>query len=318
MSHELAQTGTQIAAADEWAFLDRQDGERPSSAYKPQEYPNDGHLHGFVHGMSYEEYAKVDALNASRIVNMRRSAMYYRHKLDNPSETTPALEFGTAVHRQILEPATVGEIAIWGELEAHKTRRGGVWEKFQADNAGKTIMTLKDYTTMIDMATAVLNNEPIRKYAHADGPTEVCMFWRDQRTGRRMKARLDKIIPSTHTLPDLKTTRDARTFRFPSQAFQLGYITKMAHYWDGYRTLKGVEPSLKLLAMEKPAPHESVVYDIPRDITMIGLEERDTLIDQIEECEASGKWPARELMEVTMTIPPFASMEADTEFELDV
>ena len=37
---------------------------------------------GFYLDMSFEEYAAIDALNGSSIVNMRRSPMYYRHAKD--------------------------------------------------------------------------------------------------------------------------------------------------------------------------------------------------------------------------------------------
>ena len=37
-----------------------------------------------VEHMSFEDYAAVDALNGSSIVNMRRSPMYFKYVRDNP------------------------------------------------------------------------------------------------------------------------------------------------------------------------------------------------------------------------------------------
>lgn len=275
---------------------------------------------GFYYDLSFEEYAADPALNASKIVNMRRSAMYYKHMLDNPSPETPALALGKITHRMILEPDTVGEIVVWGKEDWQKVRNGKKWEDFQAEHEGKTILTSKDYDAVLSMSGYALDNKPIRHYAYAPGRTEVSMFWVHPGTGKRYKARLDKLIVDgdKRCIPDLKTTRDSRPWKFGMQAHSLGYVIKMAHYWNGYRILTGIEPAMKFLAIESKAPHESVVYDIPRDLIVSGLEELDELIWKIAECEKTNTWPPQEQYEVELTLPAFASAEADTELGLEL
>ena len=302
-------------ADDPEAFLDRDEPERP---HTQTQQPLGNELHGFYHDMPYEEYAAVDALNASRVVPMRRSPMYYHHVLNNPQPETDAMRLGTLAHRMILEPNTVNNIAIWGREEWQKVRNGGKWDAFQRENAGKQILTAGDFDKAVSMSASALENAPIRKYAYLPGPTEVSMFWRHPRSGRPMKARIDKLISETHTIADLKTTRDSRPFRFSTQAHTLGYVVKMAHYWSGYQILTGIAPAIKLLAIESKLPCESVVFNVSRDTLLLGLEELENLIYRIEECEQSGKWPALETDEVELTLPAWACMESDTDFAIEV
>ena len=301
---------------DDYSFLDRTEEE--SKGRTGQSDPKDGHLHGFVYNMPYEEYAKVDALNASKSVHMRRSPMYYRYALTHPSPETTATILGTLVHRLILEPEVENAISVWGREKWMKVRNGGEWEKWRESQGENQIVTVKEYEAVMQMSVCALTHAPVSRYATAEGPTEVCMFWRHEVTGRRMKARLDKLIPSTHTIPDLKTTRDSRPWRFGPQAYSLGYVLKMAHYWSGYKTLKGIEPKVKLLALESKPPHESVVYNVSRDMLLLGLEECEKLIEKIDECEAQKRWPALEQDEVELQMPPWASPEEDTELGLEL
>jgi hypothetical protein len=298
-------------------------------------------LNGFYEHMDYATYAAVDALNGSSIIHMRRSPLKYRHAKDNPSPETPALKLGTATHKLILEPKTVLDFEVWGKKEDQKVRRGGVWDKFQAEHANKHIVTEGEWESMCDIASAANRHPLISKYVNAPGKTELSMFWRHPYTGRRMKARIDKVIvdkfsgggekavaahdrikmvrtpTERHTIVDLKTTRDARSFRFGPQAHQLGYVVKMALYAQGYEVLTGHKPIVKLIALESKAPHEGAPYNVPEDVLLVGLEELDKLIDRLSECEQSNHWPAAQEIEEDLTLPAWASYEAETELELE-
>lgn len=261
---------------------------------------------GFHEKMPFEEYAKVDALNGSSIIHMRRSPMKYRHEKDHPSPPTPAMEMGTIKHRMILEPETVGDVAVWGLEANQKIRDGKAWNDFLAANEGMMILTVKELADVEGMVASALRNAPIRHYAAAGGTTEVSMFWQHPYTKRRCKARVDKIIPETHTIFDLKNTTDCHSYRFGAQAYKLGYHIKMAHYFRGYRELTGVEPNLVLGAIDSKAPHESAVYRIPKDVILQGMEELDALVAKLEECEKSGNWPGEYEQESELSLPAWS------------
>lgn len=273
-------------------------------------------LNGFVYGMPFEEYLKVPALNGSAIIHMRRSPMQYRHALDNPSPETMATHFGTGTHTWILEPKKVLNFAAWGTKPEEKVRNGKVWDKFREDHAGRFIVTEKEWGAICDISTAASRHPVLSKYINAPGKTEVSMFWRHPFTGRRMKARIDKL--SGDTIFDLKTTRDSRPFRFGPQAHNLGYVVKMSLYAQGYEILTGRKPNVVLGAIETKAPYEGVGYAIDEEKLLLGLEELDKLIDRLSECEKSNHWPSEYETLQDLPLPAWASYEAETELELEV
>ncbi len=258
---------------------------------------------GIFPGVPFEAYQKIDAVNGSSLVHMRRSPMYYKFMRDNPQPPTPAMILGTATHRLILEPERVGDFAIWGLLEEEKVRRGHVWENFKRLNAGADmIVTVAERDAMVGMAVAARKNVPIMKYASAKGTTEVSMVWRDSQTGRLMKGRVDKILDNG-TLCDLKTTRDCHSRRFAGQSYALGYHIKMAIYANGYQTLTGHLPKMKLLAVESKAPHESAVYRVTPDVLIQGWEELQELLITLKQCEDANAWPAAHDEETDLLLP---------------
>lgn len=270
---------------------------------------------GIFPGVAFEEYAKIDALNGSTLVNMRRSPMYYRHCLDHPQPPTPAMILGTATHRLILEPNKIGDFAVWGTLEEEKVRRGKVWENFQALNQGAMIVTVNERDAMVGMAAGARKNLPIMKYANMDGDTEVCMVWTDKASGRLFKGRLDKIIPVHSIIVDLKTTRDCHPFRFASQAYALAYHIKAYIYVSGFQTLTAQRPKFKWLAIDSKAPHESAVYRATPDVLSQGATDLDEILKTLDVCEKTGLWPAAEQEETDLILPAYALTDVGESLE---
>lgn len=261
---------------------------------------------GIFPGVAFEEYQKIDALNGSSLVNMRKSPMYYRFMLDNPQPSTPAQFLGTVTHRLILEPDRVGDFAIWGTLEEEKVRRGKVWENFKLLNAGATILTVDERDAAVGMAVAARKNPPVMKYAALDGDTEVCMVWTDKATGRLFKGRCDKIIPTRSIIIDLKTTRDCGSYRFGGQAYALAYHIKAYMYVSGYQTITGTRPKFKWLAIESKPPHEGAVYRATPDVLTQGADDLDAIMKRLDECEKTNHWPPAEEEETDLILPAYA------------
>ncbi len=269
-------------------------------------------LEGFYEGMDFEEYAAAPGLNGSSLVHMRRSPMHYRYMADNPQPPTDAMKLGTATHRLILEPERVGDFAVWGLLEEEKVRRGKVWDNFQELNKDAAmIVTVAERDAMVGMAVGARKNLPIKKYADTKGRCEVSMFWRDQITGRRYKGRVDKISDG-HIISDLKTCVSCQPRMFGAQSNKFGYHIKMAMYWSGYRAITGTEPKMKLLAIEKKPPFESVVYRVTKDVIVQGLEEWQNLERTLDECEKTNHWPAAYEDETDLMLPAWVGQDTET------
>lgn len=271
---------------------------------------------GIFPGVEFAEYQKIDALNGSALVNMRRSPMYYRWCMDNPTPPTPAMALGTAVHRLVLEPTKVGEFAVWGQLEEEKVRRGKVWENFCELNKGATIVTVAERDAMVGTAVGARKNPPIMKYANAKGETELTLVWTDNATGRLFKGRLDKWIKKGNTICDLKTTRDCHAYRFGGQAYALGYHIKAAIYVSGLQALTGDRPKFKFLAIESKPPYEAAVYRATPDVLTQGGVDLDEILRKLTECERTGNWPPEQEEETDLILPTYAYSSEDDLAEL--
>lgn len=251
------------------------------------------------------EYQAIDALNISRLKELKRSGLHYQHRLSHPLITAP-LTLGTAAHCATLEPERfTRQFAIWDrrtESGRMGPRNGKWWDAFQADNVGKMILTEDERDEAMTIAAAVRADPVAIRYLEMGEP-EVSMTW-----GPGRKGRVDWITtaPDDTGLPalvGLKTTRDCRHFAFGSQAARLGYALQWAWYFDGYVAIKGVEPSMIEIVVESAPPHAVAVYRILDEIIDFGRDEYEVLLDQLAECERTGEWSGPYTEAQVLTLP---------------
>jgi exodeoxyribonuclease VIII len=263
---------------------------------------------GFYDAVDFEDYASIDAYNGSSIVHMERSPLHYRWAKDHPEPPTPAMILGTITHRMILEPDRIGDFVVWGDKPDQKVRNGAKWEAFKEEYAGHTIITKTERDTMVGMAVAVRRNPAISELLR-DGRSELSMVWKDTELGHLCKGRVDYLRADPLIL-DLKTTTDARPFKFGNQAFRLGYHIKLAMYQDGYFALTGELAPVKIIAVENKPPYDSAVYFVPSDVLQQGHEDYIRLMRRIRECEETGCWPGAVDGEAELSLPTYAYSEA--------
>jgi hypothetical protein len=259
--------------------------------------------------MPRAEYDAIDALNISRLKNIKRSPQHYRHALDN-REQKACLTLGNATHVAVLEPERyLQEFAVWTRrTEAGKAapRNGQHWEKFQLENPGRTILTYDENSLASDIAAAVRSNELAMPYL-ASGDPEVTLEWALDAAlgGRAAKSRVDWLtnVDGQVYLVGLKTARDCRRFAFGSQAAKLSYHWQWAYYFDAYKAIRGKAPRMVEIVVESEAPHAVAVYKIPDDIIEQGREEYWEAVKRLAECEVTLEWPGPEPTEEFLSLP---------------
>ena len=107
-------------------------------------------------------YDSIPAVRRSELWEIRKSPAHYQWAVEHPSKETPALKFGTASHKFILE-----EEEFWKEyiLEPEVDRRTkdgkAVWSQFvqERDREGKSSVSASDYATILEMNAAILENQ---------------------------------------------------------------------------------------------------------------------------------------------------------------
>lgn len=250
-------------------------------------------------------YDAIDAINISRLKNLRRSGLHYQYALTHPYESA-ALTLGVATHVAVLEPERFEtEFAIWANrTEAGKMspRSGKVWDAFKASHAARTILTADEAADAQAIAAAVRGDATAMKYLESGDP-EVSMQWDIE--GRACKGRIDWLttIEGVPYIVGLKTTRDCRHFAFGAQAAKLEYGMQWAYYHDGFWAITGKQPRMIEIVVESDAPYAVATYRIEDDILLQGRDNYLQLLKTLAECEAAGEWPGPELGEQILTLP---------------
>ena len=261
---------------------------------------------------NHADYAAIDAVNWSSLKHMRESPLVYRHRLTCGYDDTPALAMGRVTHTLVFEPEKfAAEYAIWEDGD----RRGKAYAEFVEANAGKTIFKPKEIDTAVAMADAVRSHPLVQPYLD-DGLFEHSIRWTDPETGLPCKARPDWIIPSTRTLIDLKTCQSAEGRRFGSAAARYCYHMQMSMYVNAITYGLGWAPNeVKIIAVEKDAPHEVAIFHVPEDDLYLAAEEVAALLRMVKVCRQTNTWPGRYLEEQALRLPAWVSMEDDEDPE---
>lgn len=283
--------------------------------------------------MPRHEYDAIDALNISRLKEMKRSPLHFHHLLTNPKRSAP-LTLGTATHVAVLEPERyASEFTTWDRMTAggkSAPRTGQYWEAFVATAGKKTILTPDQNALANAIAAAVRFHPTANKYLETGDP-EVTLEWNlppelgyddgTERKIRKAKGRLDwfTIVDGRPCLVGLKTTRDCRHFQFSRQAANLGYHLNWAYYHDAFTAIKGTEPRSVEIVVEVAPPHAVKVYNIPNELILQGRDEYWECVKHMNDCARSGEWPGPGGDdEEDLSLPSWAYQQEETLEGLDL
>lgn len=261
---------------------------------------------------THSSYYASDAVNWSTLKYMRDSPLVYRHRLTQGTEDTPVYAMGRLTHTLVFEPEKFqAEYAIWEDGD----RRGSAWKEFQVANEGKTIFKPNEIGTAVAMADAVKRHPLVTHYLDG-GLFEHAIYWTDPDTGLPCKARPDWIIPERRMLIDLKTCQSAESRRFGSAAGRYAYHLQLAHYANAITYGLGWAPNaVKIVAVEKEAPHDVSIFNVGSDDLMIAAEEVAELLRAVKTCRQTNSWPGRYLEEQPLQLPSYINGEVEFEYE---
>lgn len=268
-----------------------------------------------VAGVPYEVYSALPGENVSKLKELRRSPLHYRHACDNPREPSKAMALGTAAHCATLEPGRfIDEFVVW----TGGRRAGKAWESFleDADREGMTVLTEDEHATALAIAAAVRSNPEAMKYLQTGHP-EVSMEW--TRNGHKCRGRVDWLttLDGADVVVGLKTSRDCRPREFGRQSADLAYHWQWAFYRDGFEAVTGRMPFMVEIVVESAAPHAVAVYAIGEAVMSQGQDEYESALEELAECRASGVWPGPVTGEIELELPGWAYPEPEDDFNID-
>lgn len=263
------------------------------------------------------DYPTLDGTSITLLKEMLKSPKHYRYRQKFSRFASPSMSKGTTTHIAVLEPERfLKEYAIWDSKDEEgktKQRRGKVWEAFQEQHSGKTIVKSDEYDEAIAIRDAVRKDTVAMKYL-AMGDPEVALSWNDEHTGMLCRGRADWLATVDHELciVDLKTTRDASPLWFSRDCAKYSYHLQLAYYADAIERATGKAPKTVVVAVESMAPYDVVTYLVPEDVLDIGREAYRTLLERLKWCQERNEWPGQgEMMERYLTLPSWCIPEED-------
>lgn len=267
-------------------------------------------------------YHELPGVHITQLKDIRRSPLHYRHHLQHGRESSPSLELGTAGHVAVLEPERfLLDFALWKSEHddgTKRVRRGKLWDEFQAQNAGKTIIRDEEYDIAIALRDAVRADSVAMRYL-AMGRPEVAMTWTDSHTGVACVGRIDweTKVDGHPAIVDLKTTRNAGPTWFSRDVAKLDYHLQLAFYADGYEAATGKAPRVVVVAVESAPPHDVVTYIVPADVLDIGRDQYRQLLEGFRDCTAANDWPGQGRgVEQVLALPAWAVPDDDDTADL--
>lgn len=247
------------------------------------------------------EYSKMQGVRRSDLWQMKKSAAHYKYHIDNPEEPTPALIFGQAYHKYVLEPETFfEEFYVLPEVNKRTKEGRAIVEALQAENKGKTAIDGETFTTIQDMRTALENSPETAPYIDAirsgKARTEVPFVWEDDETGEVCKCKADMIIDETAEIIDLKSTLSCEDGAFERSANKFGYNYQAGFYTEGIDKCTSEKHTFKFIAQEKNAPYVPRVYTAEEGFIEEGRMLFHTFLRRLHKCNVTGEWPGYEEM----------------------
>lgn len=228
---------------------------------------------------------------------------HFKASLKKGEERKRHFDLGKVVHRLVL-----GEGAEFEVVQALNKQKKP-YEATSYDTVSAQVDRDRIYSegrvpilrAELDAAEAMATSVGQHRIAAAllsEGKPEVSLFWIDDETGVKCRARLDwlpnpDIGARRLVVPDLKTALDGSALAFGKAAANHGYFGQWTHYLDGVRAL-GInkDPAFLFVVVEKDDPHlVNVGQFVKRDDVIQARRAVDHCRRLYTECLASDAWP---------------------------
>lgn len=248
-------------------------------------------MNKYILDMNDADYRKEQGLSATMLKTLQKSPFHLRHQLDNPTEPTDEMVFGTAVHTKLLEPHRFAEMFVQSPKFDRRTTAGKeAAAKFEAENAGKHRLD-PDEILMLDTMTS--NVEEAYGPILSASQKEVSVFAKDPDFDIVLKGRMDLYCEANKTIYDIKTCQDCSYNAFVRDVFKGSYALQAYHYLFISR-LAGLEvEKFVFIAVEKKAPFECNAYAVEFDPLFVHVwaERHKELRKVWAECLKTGVYP---------------------------
>lgn len=243
--------------------------------------------------ISNAEYRSRDGVSSTELKKIAKSPAHYRYWKDHPQADTPALLFGRASHKYMLEKEDFfKEFAVAPNVDRRTKAGKEEWALFEVENQGKDIISADDFEKIKEMYEALYSTPFVAKLL--SGEKELSYFLEDDDTGLIIKCRPDceTHIGDTHILIDYKTTDNANSDDFMKQAIKLMYDMQLYMYSHILEKIKGFKYDVVFIAQEKNPPYAVNIMKADKYFMASGEDMFKTYINIYKECLETDNWYA--------------------------
>lgn len=248
--------------------------------------------------MTNQEYRQAEGISRSELFLFTKSPKHYEYAKTHPQESTPALAFGSAAHKYILEKEDFfNEYVIMPSVDRRTKEGKETYQRFLEESEEKTVISQDDFETILGMAQAIDEHPMARKFL--EGVHEVSLFWTDSDTGEKVKCRPDSMttdnsITGKKLIVDYKTTDSLQDGHFERSCKKYGYKLQAGMYREGVFQNYLEEYGFAFVAQEKKAPYAVRIYVCDQAYIDAGYDEYRTLMGLYHFCKEQGKYPSYE------------------------
>lgn len=242
--------------------------------------------------ISNAEYRQREGISSSDLKKIAKSPAHFRYWKDNPQEDTPALLFGRAAHKYVLETYDFFTEFAVAPICDRRTKEGKeIWNKFLEESEGKDVITEEQFKQIEDMRTAAYATPFVSKLL-MNGEKELSFWGVDEDTGLTIKCRPDCLteLNGQHILIDFKTCSDAENIKFCRDSIKFNYDLQLAMYRNILRQNTGHDYTVVIIAQEKTAPYVTNVFQLSENYLKSGEEVYKEMLRIYKECSETGNW----------------------------
>lgn len=221
----------------------------------------------------------------------------YKKKRNLP---TAAMEFGTMVHRAVLEPDSYHDsIAVW-----EGRRAGGAYERFCRQHHGKDVITQQKFVEVSECREALMQHKLASGLIEEMTAAE--LQFNIEHLDVPHTGFIDGILP--WAIIDLKVTQSVQHYKLQQTIWEFKYYMQAAIY-ERAALLMGYEPEAYfIVAVEPKAPYHVAVVELDTTYIARGHLEWEGLLDQFKQWDGKpahqhGK-DKSQLMDAPNWVPP--------------
>lgn len=224
-----------------------------------------------------EEYFSRPEVSSSQSKYALRSALHYKHNLENPPKASASQAFGTAVHSRILEPDKFfSDYVVMTETDKRTKAYKEALAELQPHQKPLTVEE-RDGIEYIYQQW-----EQLMPYQFLDNPQNE-MVVLNEIYGMECRGKLDML--GDNGFLDLKTCQSAEPRDFKRAMYNFNYIYQAAFY----SLLTGLN-TCYFVAVENSAPWGIKIYKVAQDTLESGKILVRQALDTIEKAKQSGNY----------------------------